>query len=365
MSLKLLSHAEQVAAYLEKEILGGRWQKDMPGVSHLEKELGINQVTINSALRLLEAQGLLVSQGPKRRRQIAPLQKGTRKKPMRIRIMLYDQESGLSHHSIGLLDKLHRAGFNVNYARKSLQELNMNPDKVARFVSKTEADAWVVIAASHEVLSWFAQQEKPCIAVFGRFSGLPIAAASPRAAPAIIHAVQRLAALGHRRIVMLARKERRKPTPALVERLFLEELETLGIRTGAYNLPDWDDNQSGFIACLDTLFQHTPPTALICGEPRLLAAAQQHLARRGILSPEHVSLICSEADLTLAWCHPAIAHIQWDPRLVMRRVVRWANHIASGKTDLGQKLFNGILVEGGTIGPAPKDGYIPPARQRL
>lgn len=353
MPLHLLSHAEQVAAHLRGEILSGRWQREMPGVNALKKELGVNHVTINAAMQLLEAQGLLASQGSGRPRRIVARRQGNSLPTMRIRILLYDSDNRQSPHAIELLDQLHQSGFEARFARRSLLELGMDPVRVARMVDDTKADAWIVVAGSREVLLWFSTQTTPALALFGRFSGLPIAAASPRAANAIRTAVHRLFELGHRRMVMLAREERRKPTPALVEQLFLEELEALGIATGPYHLPDWEDHPQGFIACLDKLFRHTPPTALICGEPRLVVAAQQHLARRGIHSPQNISLISSAADPTLAWCRPAIAHIDWDYRPVVQRVVKWARHIASGREDRRQTLFQSTFIEGGTIGPAP------------
>lgn len=352
MSLHLLSHAEQVAAHLHDEILAGRWKVEMPGVAHLKKELGVNHVTINAAFHLLEERGILTSQGPKRRRRISLTDAVLKKPTMRIRVLLYDQQSRLSPYTIELLDQLHQAGFSARFARKTLIDLGMDLKRVVGFVGQTEADAWIVVAGSREILSWFADQPCPSIAMFGRFTGVKIASASPRAALANVQAVRRLVDLGHRRIVMLVRKERREPTPALVEQVFLDELKANGLEAGRYNLPDWDDHPEGFLDCLDALFKHTPPTALFCGEPRLFAAAQQHLARKGIHAPEDVSLICSDADSTLSWCRPAIAHVHWEHRPVIQRVVRWAKNAAAGKPDIRQTLIPGKLIEGGTIGPA-------------
>lgn len=54
---------------------------------------------------------------------------------------------------------------------------------------------------------------------------------------------------------------------------FLDKLEALGIPTGPYNLPDWDDTPEGLNQRLDSLFPHSPPTALIVAEAPLLHAA--------------------------------------------------------------------------------------------
>ena len=109
----------------------------------------------------------------------------------------------------------------------------MNVDRISRLVRSTEADAWVIQSGSSEVLEWFAGQPTPAFALAGRRRGVGIAGTGPDKVPAAQIAVRRLVELGHRRIVMLAREERRKPLPGLMERAFLNELEALGIATGA------------------------------------------------------------------------------------------------------------------------------------
>ena len=175
-------------------------------------------------------------------------------------------------------------------------------------------------------------------------------------APAVKAAVRRLHGYGHRRMVFLSREERRKPYPAPMEQAFLDELAALGIKTGVYNLPDWGDDIAGFYRGLDSLFQHTPPTALLLVEARLYIAAQQHLARRGIVAPRDVSLVCDDPDVAFSWCLPVVSHFHWDPRPVVSRVVRWVENVARGKVDRRQSLVPAEFVEGGTIGPVARQG---------
>ena len=141
---------------------------------------------------------------------------------------------------------------------------------------------------------------------------------------------------------------------AWIERVFLEELQTLGIPCGSYNLPDWENSLEGFQRCLDSLFHHTPPTALIIQQAMLFIAAQQYLARRGILAPEHVSLICTDPDPAFAWCKPSIAHTYWDSHALIKQVCRWVDNVARGRSDLRQVATPAQFIEGGTIGPVPK-----------
>jgi DNA-binding LacI/PurR family transcriptional regulator len=255
---------------------------------------------------------------------------------------------------VDLVHKLQAQGHSAGFSSKTLEDLQMDVGKVSRFVKGQKADAWIIFAGPQEILQWFVEQSIPAFALYGRQMSVDIAGTGHRKAPSVAQAIARLVELGHQRIVFLVREDRRKPTPGLVELLFLEELESHGITTGAYNLPDWKSNPKDFHRCLDTLFKSTPPTALLISEPQLFFAAQQHLARRGILAPEHVSLICTDPDPAFHWCEPDIAHIGWEPSPLLRYMLRWVDCIASGKPDHRKKFFKSNFIEGGTMGPAPK-----------
>ncbi len=352
MPLRLLSHPEQVAAHLRDELRRGRWRGRMPGVLRLSAELDIGRNTIEAALQLLEQESVLVPQGAGRRRRIAvPHDKVAR--PLRVAILDHDPPAvALAEgYMAELLHLLGEAGHSAFFATKCLQELRMDVGRVARVVRQTEADAWVVSAGSREVLEWFATQPVPVLALFGRRDGLPIAGVGPDKGSAFVAITRRLIELGHRRIVLLTRRMRRLPAPGKVERAILDEMAAHGIETGLYNLPDWEETIEGFHRCLKELFRVTPPTALIVDEAPLLVATQQFLGERGLRVPGDVSLVCDDADPAFAWCQPTIAHIRWDSRPVVRRVVRWAANVSHGKPDRRQTLTKAEFVAGGTIGP--------------
>ena len=219
-------------------------------------------------------------------------------------------------------------------------------------VEQTAADAWVVTAGSRGVLEWFSSRPVPAFALFGRRNDLPIAAVGPDKRPTFAAAVRELFQLGHRRIVLMARPRRIMPAPGAAEQVFLNELACHGLVVSDYNLPAWEETPHGFHSRLDALFQVTPPTALIIDEVPLFAAAQQFLAQRRMRVPQDVSLICTDHDSSFEWCEPAISHFRWDSRPLVRRIVRWAENVSRGKSDLGQTLTPTEFVRGGTIGPA-------------
>lgn len=350
--LTILSPSEQVAEHLRGELLRGRWSSTMPGVPTLAAELGVDHKAVASAIGLLERDGLLLGQGVGRPRRIV-LPENHAPPALRVAILNFDSPALGADYMIELRHILEEAGHMTFVPGKSLADLGMDVGRVASFVGRTKADAWVISAASRPVLEWFSTSATPAFALFGRRRGVPIAAAGPDKPPVCAEITRHLIALGHRRISMLVRKQHRLPKPGGSARAFVKELEAAGIPRGAFNLPDWEESKEGFGKLLSSLFEHTPPTALILDEAFLFNAAVYFLSKRGLRMPEDVSLICTDSDPGFAWCDPTVAHIRWDYRPVVRRVARWANNVAKGENDRRQTLTKAEFVDGGTVGRAP------------
>jgi DNA-binding LacI/PurR family transcriptional regulator len=349
--LRFLSKIEQVAAYLREELASGKWHYEISGREDLAFELGVNAKTVESALRLLEEDGLLIAQGAGRKRRIATQVRA--RGALKITFMVYDKSEPVQISYNDFSHQLTLAGYSSTIAEKSLMDLGMNLRRVARYVKGIKTDAWVVISGPREVLEWFSRQPVPVCATFGRCSQLPISSVRIDRAAAMQSAVETLVKLGHRRIVLLTRTERRKPGPGPLERIFLAELEAHGILTGPYNLPDWENDVESYHRCLASLFGKTPPTALFIDEPPLFYAAQLFLSRRGLCVPRDVSIVCHDPDRWFTWCDPVASHFTWDARPVWTHLIRWANQIAAGKHVIKRSLINAGFIEGGTIGPAP------------
>ncbi|MCF7674738.1 MAG: substrate-binding domain-containing protein [Akkermansiaceae bacterium] len=348
-----LSVAEQTAEHLREGFRKGRWSGTLPGVLRLVAELDVSPPTLRAALRILEAEGLLVSHGKGRSRTIAKV--AATRHALRVGILIHDvpmvamAQDGLIHQ---IKHELEAVGYVVFFTRKSQIELGHDLQRIKAMIAKTPADAWIVGAGSHEVLEWFSGQAVPCLAIYGRTGDLPLARTGPDKAPAYQAATRQLIELGHRRIALITRSTRRKPGPGRVERAFLHELVAHGIPTGDFNLPDWKETPEGLTALLENLFRVTPPTALIIEEEARLLATMAFLLRKGIKVPEQVSLVSTD-DESLTWCHPGFAHMTWDNALIVRRAVRWVAAVGRGCADRKIINFPAEFVPGGSIGPAP------------
>jgi len=349
----LKTYADQLADRLREGIIKGRWVGTMPGCDRLARELGANSRTVMRALTQLETNGLLINQGSGKRRLINHRQANIRPASLRVQVLLYEELDRKLDYLVELFHLLQAENHAVCFAEKTLQDLGMNVDRVARFVASSQADAWVVLGGSNEVLHWFSRQSTPAFALFGRLTKVPMASTSPKKADAFEEAVDQLVALGHRRMVYLVREERRKPTPGFLERLFLERLAARGVSTGTYNLPDWEESPAGLHLLLESLFQRTPPTAMLIDGPALFAAVRAYLGDHRLTVPGDISLICTDPDPTFAWCVPQVSHMSWDTRPLIRRVAGWVNNISRGKDDRRKSSHKARFVLGGTIGPPP------------
>ncbi len=258
---------------------------------------------------------------------------------MRVTLILYEPDDALDRYIFELRHALLAAGHELHLAPLSLVELKQDPKRVARMVKQHPSEAWIIHAGSRPVLEWFAKSSVPGFALFGRMQGLPIAGTGPDILPALRQAIQSLTDKGHRSIVHLTREERRKPTPGVIEQVFLEELEKAGIPTGPYNLPDWVETNEGLRACLESLFRVTPPTAILADDPVLFFAVQNFIARTRSPAIKGVALVCTDFHPSFKWCSPGVPHIHWDHKPMVRRIVRWVGQIARGKDDRRQGLI--------------------------
>jgi hypothetical protein len=210
--LCILTPTEQVALHLEQEINSGNLTNELPGVKNLSLTLGVNHKTVDGAVKILQNKGLVRSNGTGKKRSITPQGK-TRRKAMKVNILLGDPDDARHYYMVDLRDKLIQTGHISKFATKSLAELRMDPARIKRYIDKNPADAWVVQAASREVLEWFSTQHIPAFALFGRFRNVSIAGTGMTKEDAITDAVNELYQLGHRRIVMLVQEEQCLPNP--------------------------------------------------------------------------------------------------------------------------------------------------------
>lgn len=343
--MKILSAAEQVASYLREELQQGRWAGAMPGRDRLAREMNVNGSTVERALQQLEGEGLLKSAGPGKRRKIAV--KSTSSPSTRMVMILFEPEDVLNHHIIDIRHQLHAAGHRMDFAPKSLSELKHDPKRVIAMMKAHSAEAWIVVAANRPVLEAIAQTPTPAFGLYGNLSGLRMAGTGANKLSALRECIDHLYRKGCRRIVMLLRGGSSRAGLNQIKDVLFEEMGKRQLSPGSYHLPDWEDTPDGLHRCLDSLFQVTPPDAILFDDWILSLPIQNYLSHKRGLAFRQVQCVSMDYHSNFKWCQPAVPHFYWDAAKAVRRVVLWADHIAQGKKDQKVKLFEAKFIPGG------------------
>ena len=355
--IKIKTAVEQISDAIRESIQSGEMKGTIPGAGRLAKALGVNHKTVESALRDLESEGLIINKGARQSRSVNSKNLKLPNAGIRIAIFLQDQSDVRDVMMVEIKHRLEESGHYPFFVNKSMIDLRMNKRRIARIVTRTETDAWILLAAPKEILEWFSKQETPAFAIFGnRLEEVNVAGASPGKSHPVVQATQTLIDLGHRRIILIIRKYQREPISTSAQ-AFLDVLNSNGIQSSDFNLPDWEETGEGFNQLLESIFKITPPTAIITDEPFQYLAAHHFMVSRGIQIPKHLSLICSDYDPIFKWCMPSVSHITFSNKPLLRRINDWAQNIKNQKTDLRQTILKATFVPGETIGPPTKEKF--------
>jgi DNA-binding LacI/PurR family transcriptional regulator len=357
---------EQVAGLIRTGLRNGRWLTRMPGQGALSKEFGVSGKTVYSALNLLMDEGLLVSDGNGRGALITG--KGARgvpgkapKRMLRVGVLnmlpIKDIPPGDYSDLIRLMQDLEHDGHSATLIGFPAGKDPRKTGYLAKLVRETQADVWLVHMGTHEVLEWFCKSGVTALAMGGHHADLPIPKIGVNLAGGVAHAVRRLTAMGHRRIVFIAPAIWRRPEPGRSVKAFVRAMEEVGIRTSEFNLPEWEESREGLALLLDSLFRVTPPTALIAIAPHASAGMLGWLLAHGLRVPQDVSVVARSMVPGVEWCVPGVdvATMESDDSAFWRRVRKWVADVAEDRIHREEIAFDIKLVEGNSMGPPSPD----------
>lgn len=352
-----LSAAEQMSKILADAISEGRLAGKMPGVLALAAEYDVSPATMRGAIRILEEQGWVLNEGAGRPRvaQIPEKGRSDDTKSLNITILpgipFLDEDAVFQRVVLQMQITLDMMGHHCRLAQKSQQDLQHDPDRVARFVHEHPADAWIVIGPRQAVAEWFATQPVHAICIGGNLGRYPIAGTGMLSIEQFREALRYLIKLGHRRVVFFWPEYRlRQGNDVFVDAL-REELAIAGVKAGAYNLPIWKNTPEGLQEALREEFRFTRPTAIITTYGKWMVGVLSFLARQGLRVPQDVSLFSLSDDDWFPWVEPKISCLKGDDMMMGRRVIRWIDSLAKGKADRSVISYPLTWEKGGSIAP--------------
>ena len=162
--MRRMSISELAAEHLRTDLRSGRWGGTLPGVARLAQDLDVSRHTVRTALRRLEAEGVITARGLGRSRGITAVGVNiATRRPLRVAILRHDARLADTNPQASailteIVHSLEAAGHAVSFFNKSQIELRHVVGRIAREMAKTPADAWVIIAGSRPLLEWCANQ---------------------------------------------------------------------------------------------------------------------------------------------------------------------------------------------------------------
>lgn len=357
------SLVDQVVTVIRSGIQNGRWKARMPGQARLAKELGVARETAAQAISRLISEGVLEQPAGRVatviRKEVLEHNANTQARTLRVALLFADAtESKIAASSAviaDLISSIQEHGHScAKYALPAGKDIHKT-GYLQGLVDTAAADAWLVYGGTLEVLTWFSQNVPHVMALGGRCTELPIAAAGSNVLPALSKQVKRLLALGHRRIVLICYRGARHPKPGQTVEVFRELLQSAGITAGDYHVPDWEETPAGLEKLLQSTFQITPPTALICWTLGSVNGVLGWLARNRVRIPQDVSVVSLGHDLATDWFQPnlQVVSVQTDDKIIGQSVIKWLNSVISGQAETQQTWCPILINQGNSIGPAP------------
>ena len=258
--VRRISIIDQTIEHIREGIREGCWTEKLPGLRPLAEELGVSRESLRTALRRLEADGVLASGDQGDSRRILGKPASSRRETMRIAILparRMETESVADQSLIlRLMHDLEAAGYDCTLVSPHGHAPGVAA--VTRLVAEKNADVWMIYQGSLEVLKWFSEQPVTSLAIGGHHHTLPVAAIGFDYDTAVREVVGKLVGLGHRRIVFISPDFARRPTPALPVKTFLASLAAAGLRAGEYNSPEWEEVSGGPSHAAGFAFQTHP-----------------------------------------------------------------------------------------------------------
>jgi len=146
--IHIITAVEQVTSHLKNLILDEQIQDEVPGVLEIANSLKINHKTASLALKLLEKEGLVKNQGPRRKRLVnrarvsGIIEKSVEK--IRFGVLLYESLDRWLPLVAQMESSLNADGHIVTYLQKTLVDSKMDLGSIVREARKKEVDAWML-----------------------------------------------------------------------------------------------------------------------------------------------------------------------------------------------------------------------------
>lgn len=349
--------ADLAREHILRALADGHWSGRIPSTRMLCKTLQVSPHSLGKALDTLVANGVLISDGPKRRLRVADTPK--RSQPPTVetltrKVLCLGRDPLHLIPRIGLEFLSHLRGrlpgMDLRYHGVSFDQCRKPRCAWGKLLEMEQPDHLLVLEGSEEVAKWAAACHVPAVFLGGVVGKTIIPAVGAAPGPLMQQVLGELIAMGHQRISMPLFGQNAAFAEALRERFGgvfsaadLPYVPSYHVPTAASIAPDV------VTRVMDRLASRKMPTALIFLMWEEFLTAQCYFLAQGLRIPEEISVVLMAGGDFCSWYRPKLTHLVYPAAEAAKTVARW---IVEGSPAPNSRMRLPMqLVHGDSVAP--------------
>lgn len=358
--LKRTTLSEQLVTVITKEIAAGVWRDRLPGYRVLGKRYDVSRPTCESAMRILEANGVIGAATAGKMRIIRHKKARKQTSATLHLLIVIDSRHPPTPLDAELLIQIEgfwkAEGGDVNHVECDLMRSRKPTYMLKKWIKMSGADCVLFETISHEWIMPLEKSGLPCYAMGGSVrQGTGVLSGSGfRIIQCIENLLREALELGHRRILLVLGRATSEEamrnaiqiatTPILEENWGNEAIDFSVMIPDLVNPSDWHD-------WWQTTLLRERPTMVLTESAFQAICLHNFCLDRGIRMPRDMSMVVLDDADFLEWLNPSPTRYRHKTEEVFRHFRSWVR----GEFTQGSiKVFGAKLAGGKTLGSAPK-----------
>lgn len=347
---KKLSLSDQVAVFLQRDIMQGAWNEWLPHERELARKLGVSRNTLRNALSQLKQYGVIETVHRQGNRILGPAVSRSSGNDGELRSankesFIASPRGGVQNRTVNCLCPEHfdEGFYYLAYRTDRLREhfyrqqtdfhvirsigcYTSRPERyIKKLVETNPADCWVVFRARKSLQAWLHRHQIPCLLIGSAFEEFDLPNVDVDYEAGCRHAGAVIARRGHESIIYLMRQpERAGDTFSL--RGFVKGVKEVSPRANVERIDYVNETQ--FLAKLQLLTERAnAPTALFIDQPEKFLLALTSLINRGFRIPQDLSLVSRRFSPEFSHVVPTPTHYFVDDSVLAKKVFAQTMHL--------------------------------------